>query len=119
MPKIEEFGTGKIIIGGKTYVRDVLVLSDGTVKRREEIYLDFVNHIIKKAEITEILKGYPEAIVIGTGLQEKVKISFEIASYVADKKAELIALPTPQAVTKYNQLIDNNKKIAALFHISD
>jgi hypothetical protein len=119
MPKIEEFRFGTIVVGGKTYTHDILILSDGTVKHREDVFLNFVNHIVKRGEITELLKAYPEVIIIGTGTDAKVKLSFDIERLVTELKADLIALPSPQAVERYNQLVDKGKQVAALIHITD
>jgi hypothetical protein len=119
MPLINSLQSGKIVVDGKTYTRDILILTDGTVKYRDDVFLDFVNHIVKQAEINELLKGYPEIIVIGTGTDEKLRLSFHLERLITDMKADLIALATPKAVEKYNRLAENNNKIAALFHITD
>jgi hypothetical protein len=119
MPKIDNFQPGKIIISEKSYTHDILILVDGTVKRRDDVFLNFVSHTVKQAEIAELLKGYPEVIVIGMGTEEKVGLSFNVGRLVAELKADLIALPSPKAVTRYNQLLDEGKRVAALIHITD
>lgn len=119
MPKIESYQQGKIIIDGKTYTRDVLILLNGKIKHRDDVYLDFVNHIVKQAEIMELLKGYPEIVIIGTGEKEKLKLSFHLERLITDMKADLVALSTPKAVEKYNELTQKNMRIVALFHLTD
>lgn len=119
MPKIESYQPGKIVVEGKIYTRDILISTDGTVKNRDDVYLKFVNHMVKQSEINELLKDYPEVIVIGTGEKEKLKLSFRIERLIADMKADLIALPTLKAVEQYNKLVNEGKKAAALFHLAD
>ena len=119
MPKIDNFQLGKIIVSGKSYAHDILILVDGTVKRRDDVFLNFVSHTVKQAEIAELLKGYPEVIVVGTGTEEKVRLSFNIERLVTELKADLIALPSPKAVTRYNQFLDESKRVAALIHVTD
>jgi hypothetical protein len=119
MPKIEEFRFGTIVVDGRTYTRDILILPDGTVKLREDVFLNFVNHIVKQNEIIELLKANPELIVVGTGTDAKVKLSFNVERLIAESKVDLIALPSPQAIERYNQLVDKGKQVAALIHITD
>lgn len=119
MPKIESYQPGKMIIDGRTYIRDILILSDGKIKQRDDVYLNFVNHIVKQAEILELLKDYPEIVVIGTGEQEKLRLSFNLERLITDMKADLFAMSTAKAVEKYNRMVDDGKRTAALFHLTD
>ena len=75
--------------------------------------------MVKQSEINELLKDYPAVIVIGTGENEKLKLSFRIERLIAEMKADLFALPTLKAVEQYNKLVNEGKKIAALFHLAD
>ena len=119
MPRIDIFQPGKITIGEKSYKHDILILTDGTVKRRDDVFLNFVSHNVKQAEIVELLKGYPEVVVVGTGVEGKVRLSFNLERLVTELKADLIALPSPEAVSRFNQSVDEGKRTAALIHITD
>ena len=48
MAKIDELTFGSIVVEGKKYRRDVLIFTDGVVKKRKGGFLTFGSHKIKK-----------------------------------------------------------------------
>jgi len=119
MPRIESFSFGSIAIGGKTYRHDVLILPDGTIKRRRaSIRFGIGSHVIKKGEINELVKANPEVVVVGTGTNAWAQLASDAELCAKEAKVELVALPSQKAVEKFNQLIDEGKRVAALIHIT-
>ena len=119
MPRIESFKFGSIAVGGKTYRRDILMLPDGTVKRRRDsIRFGIGSHVIKKGEIDELVKANPEVVVVGTGTNAWAQLASDAELCAKEAKVELVALPSQKAVGKFNQLIDEGKRVAALIHIT-
>ena len=118
MAKIDRFSFGSIIINGKKYFRDVLILADGTVKRRKGGFLMFGSHNIKKEEIEELSHGEPETIVIGTGTSGKASVALELENWAQEKSLNLIVQPSHEAVARLNELIKQKRKVAALIHIT-
>jgi hypothetical protein len=57
-------------------------------------------------------------IVIGIGTDSQASLSSEAGSYAEKAKLELHILPSDQAVTKFNGLLEQGKKVAALIHIT-
>ncbi|MEQ4489590.1 MAG: hypothetical protein AAC990_04390 [Dehalococcoides mccartyi] len=54
MPRIETFEFGSIVINGKKYNRDILILPDGTIEKRKACTrFGIGSHLIKKNEISE------------------------------------------------------------------
>lgn len=118
MPIIEDFKFGSIIIGGKRYGRDVLILPDGTVKQRKGGFWKFDSHTIKKGEIEELVKANPKVVVVGIGAIAKAKLAADAQLRAKEAKVELIALPSQEAVERLNRLVDEGKRVAALIHIT-
>ena len=119
MPRIESFSFGSIVIGSKTYGRDILILPDGTIKRRRaSTRFGIGSHVIKKGEINELVKANPEVVVVGTGTNAWAQLASDAELCVKEAKIELIALPSEKAAEKFNQLTDEGKKVAALIHIT-
>ena len=119
MPRIESLKFGSIVIGGKTYRRDILMLPDGTVTlRRGSIRFGIGSNVIKKGEIDELVKANPEVVVVGTGMNAWAKLAGDAELCLKETKVELIALPSQKAVEKFNQLIDEGKRVAAIIHIT-
>lgn len=118
MAKIDKLSFGSIIIEGKKYRRDVLIFADGTVKKRKGGFLMFGSHNIKKEEIEELIQGEPETIIIGTGTSGKASLATEIENWAKEKNLNLIVQPSHEAVAKLNEFTEQERKVAALIHIT-
>ena len=118
MAKIDKFKFGSIVIDGKKHRRDVLIFSDGTVKHRKGGFGMFGSHNIKKEEIEELVRGEPEAIIVGTGTDGKAKLAPEVEKWAKERNLSLIVQPSREALAKLNELTGQKKKIAALIHIT-
>ena len=118
MVKIENFSFGSIVIEGKKYRRDVLILADGTTKKRKGGFLMFGSHKIKKDEIEELMQGQPETIIIGTGTDSVADIAPNVESWAEGKNLNLLVQPSYNAVAKLNELTEQKKQVAALIHIT-
>jgi hypothetical protein len=118
MSRIERFKFGSIIIDGKRYGRDVLMFADGTVRQRKGGFWKFGSHVIKKAEIEELLKTSPEVVVVGTGTNAVAKLAPDAEISLKEAKIELITLPSREAVERLNRLAQEGKRVSALVHIT-
>jgi len=116
--KVESLSFGSIIVGGKKYRRDLVLLPDGTVKQRKGGFWIFGSHNLKMKEIEELSRTGAEEIVIGTGTNPRARLSNEARSYATQAQLQLHTLPSYQAVTKFNHLIDLGKRVAAIIHIT-
>jgi hypothetical protein len=118
MPRIEGFKFGSIVIGGKRYGRDVLILPDGTVKQRKGGLWRYGRHAIMKSEIEELVKASPEIVVVGTGMRAKAKLASDAELYIKEAKVELIAVPSREAIERLNRLVEEGTRVSALIHIT-
>lgn len=118
MAKVEAFKFGSIIVDGKKYRRDVLLFPDGTMRDRKRGFWRFGSHSIKKEEVEELIKASPDIVVFGKGVYSRAKLSSDALRSLKESKAELIILPSKEAVLKVNELLDANKRLAALIHIT-
>ena len=118
MAKVDKLSFGSIIINGKKFRRDVLIFSDGTVKKRKGGFLMFGSHNIKKAEIKELVQGDPETVIIGTGTDGKARLAHNLESWASEKNLSLMVQPSYEAATRLNELVDQGNKVAALIHIT-
>jgi hypothetical protein len=118
MAKINSFNFGFIVVDGKQYVYDVLILPDGTVKEREHSKARLGNHTIGRAEIEELAKTKPETIIVGIGTSGMATVSPDARLYGLEAKLNLVIVPSLEAVEKLNQLVDEGKRVAALIHIT-
>lgn len=106
-------------VGGRNYrIRDIVVLPDGTVRRRKLRFFIFSHHNLRKEESADLVSTGVEAVAAGTGTSPHAKLSGEARTYAAEAQLELIELPSPEAIQKFNQLADLGKKVSALTHIT-
>jgi hypothetical protein len=118
MTKIDKFGFGSAIIDGTKHIRDLILLPDGTMKRRGGGFWIIGSHHIKKEEIEQLFTSGAEAVVIGVGILSRARLSDEAKNYAERQSAELLVLPSRDAVRKWNQLVNKGKRTAALIHIT-
>ena len=118
MAKVSRFDFGSIVIDGKQYSYDVVVLPDGTIKEREASKAKFGGHTIGKAEIEELAKMKPETVIVGTGTDGMATVSEDGQAYARGAKLNLVVLASSKAIEKLNQLTREGKRVAALIHIT-
>jgi len=108
---IEHYEFGSYIINGIRYQYDI------------KLYMDHVEewdgregHIIRAADIHDLVTFRPQAIVIGTGAYDRVRVEPDVEKELKKADIQLFKLPTPQAVQKYNELIKHGKKVCGVMH---
>ena len=70
-------------------------------------------HFVGLAEIEPLLRERPDVLIIGTGYDNMVQVEKEILAMSA---VQVLALPTPQAVRRYNELRSEGKRVTAIIH---
>jgi len=118
MAKITSFNFGFIVVDGKQHICDIVILPDGTVKEREPGRGRLGSHKITVEEIEHLQTAQPDIILIGTGTNSMAKLTEDAKILRQQPDSNLEVLPSPQAVEKFNQLISDGKRVAALFHIT-
>lgn len=111
---IDSYEFGKIVIKGKAYTQDLIISLTGIQSewwRRE-------GHKLYPEDIKKNLVGGIEALIVGTGAAGCMEILPEIYKMAEDLNFEIIALPTEQAVKKFNQLVEVKKNIVGAFHLT-
>lgn len=121
---IESYDFGSLVIDGKRYTSDVVVLPERVIDswwRRE-------GHKLHIEDLEEILRHEPkpEVFIIGTGYYGLVKISPEVENTLKSDGIELVAQPTTEACQTFNKLLQNNltadrpkrKVIVGAFHLT-
>ena len=110
--KIDGTSFGSIIIDGEQISHDIWIFNDESIERRNR------NHHFSLDELKILLRGSPKIIVVGTGQSGVVKTDPEAKAYAEEQMIEIICLPTPEAIKRYNKLKKAKKKIAAAFHVT-
>ena len=118
MAKINSFNFGFIVVDGRQHVPDALILPDSTVRERQPGRGRLGSHSITGSEIENLYKTQPDVIVVGTGMSGLARLSEEAEAFLAQAGVNPVLLPSSQAVEKFNQLVGEGKRVAALIHIT-
>jgi hypothetical protein len=118
MAKVDSFSFGSIVLDGKKYNRDVFLYPDGNIKKRKGGFWKFGSHAIKKEEMEELIKSGPDVLIVGTGTDSKAELTSDAKSYLQESKVESVITSSGEAVEKYNQLVAEGRRPAALIHIT-
>lgn len=112
MPNIESTSFGSIVVDGKVYSYDIIILPNGEIKRRP---LPKGTHVVCLEELEEIIKEKPKVIIIGTGQFGIAKVEEKVKEKAKAEGIKLIVERTPKAIISFNEI---REKKAGLFHLT-
>lgn len=107
---IESYKFGEVVIAGRTYRQDVLILPDKVIDQwwRKE------GHLLQMVDLGEVLAVIPQILIVGMGMPGKMQVDQGLAQYLQQAGIDLIALPTQEACWRFNELAPTRKTVAAL-----
>lgn len=111
--RIERFRFGEVTIGGERYTDDIIVFEDRVLSR----WWRKVGHLLQLDDLAGIWEQAPEALIVGTGTQECLKIAPEVVAYTRQQGIELLGFDTRTACQTFNHLL-GKRKIVAVLHLT-
>ena len=111
---IDSYQFGSIVIDGREYGSDCLILGDS-------VYADWwrrQGHLLVVDDLQSIISARPSVLVVGCGVSAMMKVPGETRRALQERNIELIALDTPRAVEKFNELTSGKQNVAAALHLS-
>ena len=111
--QIQQCGFGKLVVGGETYTDDLIVFGDRIGPRwwRQD------GHLVQLADLVEALAAEPEALIIGTGTQQCLKVAPEVVAHAMKAGIELLIFDTRSACQTFNRL-SGQRRVVALLHLT-
>ena len=109
---IDSYVFGKIVIDGKTYTEDVIIIE-------EKVYSNWwrvQGHFLQKIDLGPILEGGIKTLIVGTGYNGVMRIGEDVREYCKENGIKLIELKSREAVEKYNEL--EGEGVAAGIHLT-
>lgn len=111
---IENYEFGNIVVAGRAYSRDILILPDGTVIpdwwRKE-------GHSLCLEDLAPVIEKRPELLVVGTGAYGVLRPDPALEKHLAAAQIRLTTAPTPEAVIIFNREFDR-RRTAGAFHLT-
>lgn len=112
--RIERYSFGRISIDGKTYQQDIKIVGNRVIPD----WWRKSGHRVAIEDIEDILAVHPEIVVFGKGDPGRMDLEPEVAERLREDGIELIELPTARAAEEFNRLVEENRHVAAGFHLT-
>ncbi len=112
--RIDRCGFGTLVIDGRTYTDDLIILPHGEVRkpwRRKR------GHGLTMDDLRGLIDADPEVIVMGTGMSGGVKPDKTLESDLGKRGIEFVATSNEEAIRTFNTL-KRSKKVGAGFHLT-
>jgi len=107
-------GFGWIEADAGRFEHDILVFPNGRIANRYD-RLTGSNHLLRPTEAALVLAGTAADLVVGTGHYGALQVPAETRAWLDARKVKLHAAPTPEAVSRYNELRGPK---AAILHVT-
>jgi len=112
--RISSCSFGTLVIDGKTYTDDLIILPDGEILKP---WWRKRGHQLTMEDLQELIDSSPEVTVVGTGVSGGVKPDKNLASDLLKMGAEFISAPNEEAIRLFNALAPE-KRLGAGFHLT-
>jgi hypothetical protein len=110
--RLEDYEFGSVTVDGQEERRDVIVLPDRVVRdwwRKD-------GHGLVLEDLLQVLDELPERLILGTGAYARMKPDPKTLEHLAERGIDVEALPTAEAVARYNSL--DPARAAAALHLT-
>jgi hypothetical protein len=109
MPRIDEYSFGRIVVDGEEETRDVILLPGRVIRN----WWRLEGHRLVLEDLQDVLEELPARLVLGTGAYGRMTPDTDTVETLRRRGIEVEALPTGEAVRRYNEL-DPGQAAAAL-----
>ncbi len=110
---IDSYNFGKIVIDGRIYTSDVIILPDRVVSD----WWRASGHNLVAGDIQKYISVIPDILLVGTGYFGIMKVSKNMTEYALNNDIELHIVKSGKIPKLYNNSF-KNKKVAAAIHLS-
>ena len=111
---IDSYQFGKIVIDGKAYSSDCIILGDSVKPNwwRKE------GHLLSAEDLQPVIAAKPSVLVVGCGSPGLMEVSEETRQVLQEHGIELVALDTHKAVARFNEVSQAGENVAAALHLT-
>lgn len=112
---------GMVEFENKKYNHDIVVGVDGRVYKRDKSPSQKkygTSHTLSADEVKMVLENHPDVLVVGCGQSGILRVADDLKKLLDEESVELVDLPTPMAIKRFNELEKEGKGVAALIHVT-
>jgi len=112
-PTVESYEFGRMVVDGKTYTNDLILLPERVVPGwwRDR------GHRLNIADLEDVIDAQPQVLVVGTGAHGAMKVPQKTRQAIQEAGIELRIAETGDAWHTYNHLQDE-RETAGAFHLT-
>lgn len=113
VPRIEDYGFGRMVVDGEKHTSDLILLPDRVVSDwwRE------AGHRLVSEDLTAVFDAGPDLLVVGTGAYGRMKVTDEARRALEEAGIEVEVGPTKRAIEVYNEMCQQ-REVAGAFHLT-
>jgi hypothetical protein len=112
MSRIEDYEFGRVKVDGQHETKDVIVLPERVVRNWWRAH----GHELVLADLERVLEELPARLIVGTGAYGRLQPDPGALTELRRRGVEVEALPTAEAVARYNEL--DPAAAAAALHLT-
>jgi len=109
-PRIDGYRFGRIVIDGKSYNQDVILLPDRVIERWRRKQ----GHNLLPDDLGPVLEAEPDLLIVGQGAFGRMKVPEETRQTIEAAGIELIVCPSAEACKTYNKTREQQVTAIAL-----
>lgn len=117
-PHIDSTDFGMITVEGRQFAHDIVIGLDGGIAKRKKKLSKAIygtSHLVSLAEAEHIYQRGAEALIIGAGQYDNVRLSDEASAFFSVRHVAVDIAPTPEAIDRWNSA---KGKVLGLFHVT-
>jgi len=111
---IDSYQFGKIVIDGKAYNSDCLIVGDSI----QPNWWRKQGHLLSVEDLQSIIAAKPSFLVIGCGASGMMKVSEGIEQVLREQGIKLFIGNTHKAMARFNELSEKGENVAAALHLT-
>ena len=111
---IQSYSFGEIHVNGHIFRHDIKIIHHRVIPK----WRRHTGHLVSMGDIGDMIHAAPDIVIFGTGSAGRMEIDTDLEKLLLKQNIRLMARPTDQAVTLFNRLTEEGKKIAAGFHLT-
>jgi hypothetical protein len=111
---IDSYQFGKIVIDGKSYTSDLIILGDTVLPDwwRQQ------GHSLTDEDVKSILKAKPSVLVVGCGASGLMDVPDQTRQALKKRNIQLEMHDSYKAVQKFNEFSEAGVNVAAAIHLT-
>jgi hypothetical protein len=108
--RVESYSFGRIVVGGETYTKDVIIYPDRVLSPwwRNE------GHLLQPADLEDVVRFGPAVLIVGTGASGVMRVRAETVRFLEEKGITVYVERTDEAVERFNRAAGDKAVVAAL-----